>query len=113
MTDGDADKDGVSNLEEYLTESNPNNHADAVAPLAVDLTMAGTHQFTLVESLDLAGRGLATVLEVSDDLAQWDPVTGTTEDSNVVDSIAGTRTRELSVSFAGTGAVYYRLKITL
>jgi hypothetical protein len=112
-TDGDDDQDGLSNLAEYLTESNPNDGSDAGLPLVVDLTMTGSHQFTLVESLDLAGRGLTTVLEVSEDLTQWDPVTGTTEDSNVVDSITGTRTRELSVSFAGTGAVYYRLKVTL
>ncbi|MEJ6580776.1 MAG: hypothetical protein QNL33_19680 [Akkermansiaceae bacterium] len=112
-TDGDADKDGLGNLAEYLTESDPDDHGERNLPLTVDLTMAGSHTFTMIETLDLAGRGLATVLEVSDDLVQWDPVTGTTEDSNVVDSIAGTRTRELTKSFAGTGAVYYRLKITL
>jgi len=112
-TDGDADKDGLTHLEEYLTESDPNESADAKLPLSVDLTMAGTHKFTVIESLDLAGRGLTTALEVSGDLVQWDPVVGTSEDSNLVDSIAGTRTRELSMSFVGTGAVYYRLKITL
>ena len=113
MAEGDFDNDGFSNLEEYLTESDPTGFLDHELPLKVDLTTVGSHKFTLIESLDLVGRGLTTVLEVSEDLAQWVPVTGTTEDANVVDSISGTRTRELSKSFAGTGAVYYRLKVTL
>lgn|GEM_PF-2447920 len=114
MTDGDDDKDGLTNLEEYLTESDPNDESDGELPLSLNFfSMAGIHELTLVESLDLAGRGLTTVLEFSEDLVQWDLVVGTTENSNVVDSIAGTRTRELSMSVVGTGSVYYRLKITL
>lgn len=109
----DSDRDGLSNLEEYLAESDPNDPSEKVPPFSVDLSGGATHRFQQIESLDLDGRGLAAVIERSNNLLDWSPVTGLTEDSDTVDHLKGSRTRDLSVAFGGTGAVYYRLKITL
>ncbi len=111
----DADGDGVTNLEEYLTESDPSDGEEAVSPLEIVFPEDGTHQFTLVESLDLAGRGLATTLESSVNLTTWATVNDAIEGSTTVDNGEGVRMRILT-RIPGpneTGALYYRLKINL
>ena len=75
--------------------------------------MAGTRQFTLIETLDLAGRGITATLQQSPDLINWTTVTGTTEDSNDPDPVLGVRTRVLSLTSVGNDEVYYRLKVEL
>ncbi len=112
-SDDDADADGVTNLEEYLSESNPSDGSDSVRPFALDFLANGDHQFTIVESIDLAGRGLSTILESSSDLAAWAAVTDATESANSPDNTLGVRTRILARTPSETGALYYRLKIIL
>jgi len=109
----DPDKDGLTNLEEYLTESDPDDFKIRRAPLMVATPMAGTREFTLIETLDLVGRGITTTLQESSDLVNWTTVTGTTEDSNNSDPVLGIRTRVLSKTPAGNDEVYYRLKLEL
>lgn len=109
----DADGDGLSNLEEYLSESDPGDNEIFRMPMKVELLAGGIHRVTLVESLDFAGRGLTTLLEVSSDLTTWVPATGFTEQSNTTDGPAGFRTRVIEATPGGAVAAYYRLKITL
>ena len=109
----DADGDGVTNLEEYLTESDPGDGDESVRALDVDFLADGSHQFTLVETLDLAGRGLVTSLQSSPDLASWTVVSDASETSNLQDNTEGTRTRILARTPSETEALYYRLQITL
>ena len=111
--DDDPDKDGLTNLEEYLTESDPSDFKIRRSPLTVETPVAGTRQFTLVETLDLAGRGITTTLQQSSDLINWTAVTGTTEDSNDSDPVLGIRTRVLSLTPVGNDEIYYRLKVAL
>jgi hypothetical protein len=109
----DADGDGVTNLEEYLAESDPADGGEAVAPLAIKFFPGGTHQFTFVESLDLAARGLTMILQSSTDLVTWIAVSDAEEESNVRDDPKGVRTRVLSRASPGVGELYYCLKISL
>ncbi len=109
----DADGDGLSNLNEYLTESHPNDPVTAVRPLEVALLSDGSHQFTFVESLDLPGRGLVSVLEKSNDLLNWEAVTGQVEISDLRDNPNGVRTRVTTIPATLAGRVFYRLRVTL
>ena len=109
----DPDKDGLTNLEEYLTESDPSDFHVRRSPLVVETPVAGTRQFTLIETLDLVGREINTTLQQSTDLITWTTVTGTTEDSNDSDPVLGVRTRVLSLTPVSNDEVYYRLKVEL
>ena len=109
----DADADGITNLEEYLSESDPSDGNETVSPLEIEFLPDGTHQFTLVESLDLAGRGLTTTLQSSVDLDIWTAVSDSTESSNAPDNALGIRTRILGRTPSSCDALFYRLKITL
>lgn len=109
----DPDKDGLTNLEEYLTESDPSDFQIRRSPLVVETPVVGTRQFTLIETLDLVGRGITTILQQSTDLITWTTVTGTTEDSNDSDPVLGVRTRVLSLTPVSNDEVYYRLKVEL
>jgi hypothetical protein len=109
----DPDKDGLTNLEEYLTESDPSDFQIRRSPLVVETPVAGTRQFTLIETLDLVGRGITTILQQSTDLITWTTVTGTSEDSNDSDPVLGVRTRVLTLTPVSNDEVYYRLKVEL
>jgi len=109
----DADADGVSNLEEYLSDSDPADGSETRRPFEVNFLADGTHQFTLVESLDIAGRGLVTSIESSENLVTWATVTDASESSNLRDDAEGIRTRVLERTPAVSEALYYRLKISL
>ena len=109
----DPDKDGLTNLEEYLTESDPSDFKTRRLPLKVETLVSGMRKFTLIETLDLVGRGITTTLQESPDLNNWTTVTGTTEDSNDSDPVLGIRTRVLSMTPVGNDGVYYRLKVEL
>lgn len=109
----DADLDGVSNLEEYLSDSDPSDGADGVRPFTVEFLENGDHRFTLVESLDIDARGLTSSLQSSPDLMNWTSVVDVTESTNTVDNAAGVRTRVLGRTPSETGPLYYRLQIVL
>lgn len=111
----DADADGLTNLEEYLTESDPVDRSHHVRPIEFKQLVNGNHEITLVETFDLAGRGLATEVQSSSDLNSWVPVTDLSETSNVRQNSDGVRviTMERTPSPAEDGPLYYRLKITL
>lgn len=109
----DADADGLTNLEEYLTESDPSDSGERVKPMTVEYLPDGSHRVTLVESLDLVGRGLTVVVESSDDLSTWQLVNDLSELSNDPDSSNGIRTRILTRTPTESGALYYRLRIVL
>ena len=111
--DDDADGDGLNNLLEYLTESDPGDSQVRRSPLRLEMPVVGTLHFILVETLDLLGREITTTLEKSNDLTTWSTVTGTTEESNVPDPVTGIRTKVLSLSMLGDAKVYYRLKVEL
>ena len=109
----DPDGDGLSNLEEYLGESDPGDRQDAEPLLVFESLPGGAHQFTLRESLDLAGRGLSTVLESSVDLENWDPVENLVEQDKVRDNPKGIRLRTLARPSPGPGPLFYRQKVIL
>ena len=111
--DDDADGDGLSNLNEYLGESHPNDLITAVQPLEVESLSNGFHQFTFVESLDMTERGLVSVLESSPNLLNWEEVTGQVERSNLRDNPKGIRTRVTTIPPSSNGRVFYRLRVTL
>ena len=111
--DDDADGDGLSNLNEYLGESHPNDLITAVQPLEVESLSNGFHQFTFVESLDMTERGLVSVLESSPNLLNWEEVTGQVETSNLRDNPKGIRTRVTTIPPSPNGRVFYRLRVTL
>lgn len=109
----DADDDGLTNLEEYLTESHPGDKAQSESGLRVEFLPGGVQRLTLRESLDLAGRELTSVLEESVDLENWSPISGLSEISNTRDNPAGIRVRVLERSGVGAGPRYLRQKIVL
>lgn len=108
----DPDGDGLTNLEEYLVDENPASSDTVVRPLEVEFLPGGIHQFTLVETLDMAGRSLSSAVEYSEDLGSWFPQTGMNEISNVKSKATGKRTRVLQVTPGGSGPRYYRLRIS-
>lgn len=107
----DPDGDGHSNLLEYFSSHNP--LADDQTPLHVERLPGGDLRFTLIESLDLAGRGLTGEIEGSNDLANWGPVSDLDEQSNTIDATAGNRTRILELVATASTKRFYRLKVTL
>ena len=109
----DPDKDGLTNLEEYLTESDPSDFQIRRSPLVVETPVSGTRQFTLTGTLDLVGREITTILQQGADLITWMAVTGTTEDSNDSDPVLGVRPRVLSLTPESNDEVYHRLKVEL
>jgi hypothetical protein len=109
----DPDHDGFSNLEEYLAGSDPSDGSTGVGPMTIDYLPDGSHSFVLVESLDLEGRHLSSVLESSIDLDNWVPAGELTEISTVRDNPAGVQTRSLTRTPAQNGSLFYRLRITM
>lgn len=111
--DVDSDVDGLTNLEEYLSDSDPGDGSEGRSPIVVSYEDDGSHVVTLEESLDLAGRGLSSSVQVSSDLVTWSEVTDFTEVTNTVDLAEGLRLRVLSRLPSTTGDNYYRLKIEI
>lgn len=109
----DLDGDGLTNLEEYLAESNPNDASSNVSPMVVEYLSNGSHRIVLVESLDLGGRHLTTVVESSRDLSIWALVEDLVQVSNVRNNPSGVRTRILTRMPAGSGPLFYRLQIRM
>ncbi len=109
----DPDGDGLTNLEEYLTESNPNDPGSRAKPMTVEYLPDGNHRLVLIESLDLEGRDFTTVVESSSDLSNWVPVEDLTQTSSVRNNPSGVRTRILTRTPAGSGPIFYRLKTTM
>lgn len=109
----DPDNDSFSNLEEYLAGSDPSDASTGIGPMTIDYLPDGSHSFVLVESLDLEGRNLSTVLESSIDLDNWAPVVDLTQISSVRDNPAGVQTRSLTRTPAQNGPLFYRLRITM
>ena len=81
--------------------------------MTIDYLPDGSHSFVLIESLDLEGRHLSTVLESSTDLDNWAPIGDLTEISSVRDNPAGVQTRSLIRTPDQTGPLFYRLRITM
>lgn len=109
----DPDRDGVSNLEEYLAESDPSDPTDAQGGLSFNIPESEVHRFTLRESLDLAGRGLTTVIESSPDLRAWSVVEDLSELSQERRNVDGVRLRVLERADPGGDILFYRLRIML
>lgn len=107
----DPDGDGHSNLLEYFSNSNPS--MDTPSPFGVERLGGGEIQFTLTQSLDLAGRGLTGTIQESEDLTTWTPLTGLHEQSSVINATAGQRTRVLELATPALEKRFYRLKISL
>lgn len=112
--EGDEDGDGLSNLVEYLTESDPSANTERVVPLQVSFDANGEVTFTVVQSLDLEGRELTWAIEEGNDLSQWAEVGGLTEMTNDSDNVTGRRT--LSYRYDQVDATedtYYRLRASI
>lgn len=108
----DADQDGLSNLEEYFSESDPTGANDATQPLTVAFLNNTTNRLTLTTSLDLAERNLSWVIQFSDtlDTLDWDDLS-LSEQSNSRVAADGVRTITFDHSPPLTGPAFYRLKI--
>ena len=100
----DADGDGLPNLMEFATGSDP--LASSLSPL---LVVQESGILTLRWSRSPSASGVALVLERSNDLTQWTPAEGT---SAVVPAGDGTDTWSLPEVPAGT-ARHYRLRCLL
>ena len=109
----DADSDGLSNLLEYYSDSDPGNFSQSTPPLTTTFLPSGITQFTLTESLDLSARGLTGELQQSSDLDTWSPVTTATETSSSVDDTTGIRTRILQLPPSTDTEVFFRFRVTL
>ncbi len=109
----DADGDHIPNLLEYFSDSDASDISEAISPFQVTPLTSGAIQFTLIESLDLAGRGLTGVIQKSTDLDTWTPVTTATETSSSMDTAAGTRTRILERPAGSDSELFFRLFVSL
>lgn len=109
----DADGDGMINLLEYFSESDAGDAGQKESPLEVELLASGAVRFTLKESLDLGGRELTGVIQQSNDLENWIPVIGTSEQSNNPDAVNGWRTRVLTLASPAAAPSFYRLKVEI
>lgn len=109
----DPDHDGVANLEEYLTESDPSDPGVAQTGLSFEIPEPGVHRLTLRETLDLAGRGLRVVIESSRDLLAWRVVEDLSEQSQDRQNVDGFRWRVLERGDPGGEMLFYRLRISL
>jgi hypothetical protein len=109
----DPDGDGLSNLEEYLAESDPTSSSIKRRALEVEILPNGIHQFSFIEPLDMTARGLTSTFESSTDLANWDEVRGQTLVSNIRDDPGGVRTRVTTIDPAQSERAFYRLRIIL
>jgi len=109
----DADADGVANLLEYFAGSSAGDEADTRNPLTISRLPNGILQFSIQESLDLAGRGLTSILQQSPDLSNWLPVTAATESSNNIDAATGTRSKIIDLAQPADTRLFYRLEVTL
>ena len=88
--DGDADRDGLTNIEEEAYGSDPWNPASARRPVSSTVDVDGVSHLCLSydRRQDTGGPGLT--LEVSLDLIEWNPATGLVEEIEVVDHLDGT-----------------------
>lgn len=77
--------------------------------MTVEYLSGGTHCFVLVESLDMDGRNLTTIVQSSTDLNTWSEVADLNLTSSVRDNPAGVRTRTLTRPAVGEGPFFYRL----
>lgn len=109
----DPDGDGLSNLEEYLTESHPGELSEAGRALRMEILADGSHRIILRESLDRSGRQVMTRLESSADLRQWQEVRDLVAESSTTDPGAGVRTRVLRRAPGSGKRCFYRLRIDL
>jgi len=109
----DPDRDGLTNLEEYLVDTDPTTSESKIHPFEVEFLPGEIHRFKLVETLDLEGRSLETEVQSSRDLVTWTPQSGMVEVSSVGNAATGRRTRILEVVHDDTETRYYRLKISL
>ena len=107
----DPDGDGHPNLLEYFSNQNPT--VRDLIPLNVERLAGGEIEFTLIESLDLKGRGLTGQIQKSSDLVNWTEVADLDEQSSTLNAAAGYRTRILQSVPESSGNQFYRIEITL
>ena len=103
-TNGDRDKDGIGNLTEYAFGTNPNDLL-SVPSITPRMITTGLGKNFLVTFRRRAGGVFDYVVETSQDLAAWSPITGemavAQPPRNLFD---GTGTSEAVVSFTPTGS---------
>ncbi|NDV63561.1 hypothetical protein G0Q06_13940 [Puniceicoccales bacterium CK1056] len=89
---GDADKDGLSNIEEQAFGSDAWSANSAHRPTSMMVDHEGSKYLALqfVRLKELGGTQINAM--VSSDLVQWDPADSDTEEFSVVDNLDGTET---------------------
>ena len=110
----DSDGDGLSDLLEYATGSDPNEST----PYPLEISRNELGELVFNHPLNLLTEPLRVSVEVSQDLALWVPFTGTESNYVFVSSLApeGSSVAEViykSYGPAEEGARYYRLKVSL
>jgi hypothetical protein len=93
--DGDADKDGLTNIEEDAFGSDPRSAASAHFPHSRVEEISGALHPGIRHTRLKENPGTRIAVEMSTDLSQWDPADELVEETDVIDNLDGTETLTL------------------
>jgi autotransporter-associated beta strand protein len=106
----DPDRDGISNLLEFTLGGAPMTHSRAILPV---LTKANSSWIFSYARSDLSLGNTTQIVEYSNDLQQWTPITINATSGNGVSITAGSPSDTVSVTIPATAGkpTFARLKV--
>ena len=104
----DFDRDGLRNLLEYALGSNPKDPASAYPPVVSEETVSDQPYLTLTIEKPPGAIGISYVVEVSDNLDNWD--SGPAYTTVIADNSSTLKVRDNTPAVGGSR--YIRLKVT-
>jgi mono/diheme cytochrome c family protein len=110
---GDADGDGLSNLEEAAFGSDPHSEASAHRPVVHELEVQGVRHLAMQYTRQQNLQGATITVEVSSDLATWLPAGETAVEHAVVDNGDGTESVMVRMvePIPASGRQFMRLRV--